>query len=222
MESVKTVDCCTQRTEEMRKLSYIYFIFAFIFTISLQWHPYSGSFLLKCFPALSVSFYSFSKRHYYFGFGFLFAAFGDFFLDYDRSAFFLHGLVSFLVGHLFYSISFFKIKTTRNLYNSGFFITITLAIVLGTYFYPYLGVLRIPVLVYIFVIALMGVFASRVFYNHFKLVAGALLFMISDSLIAYSKFINQNIDLSLIIISSYYIGHWLIAYGYLSLPKDHS
>ncbi len=152
--------------------------------------------------------------------GFIFSLFGDVFLLKIVDNFIL-GLASFLIAHVFYIFAFLK----RNAY-AKWLISIPfylLALGLSGFFYPYLGELMFPVYAYIFVIMTM-VWRSfaQITYNKWAFLAflGAVLFAFSDSCIAFNKFYKPFEYASLIIITSYWAGQFLIFLSTFALAKN--
>jgi len=159
----------------------------------------------------------------------LFCWAGDVFLLFQGGipSFFLLGLVSFLIGHVLYILSYryFRWKdTSRELLGTQkvrFALPIVLA---GTglvvVLYPSLGDLKIPVMIYALVLTLMvlnavfryGRTSSASFWFAF---AGAVLFMTSDSLLAINKFLNPLPSASLLIMLTYIAAQFLIVEGML-------
>jgi uncharacterized membrane protein YhhN len=81
--------------------------------------------------------------------------------------------------------------------------------------WPGLGDLRIPVLVYICVITCMGVMSLLAGFRSWIVPLGALLFMLSDSLIAVGKFKHPIRYDDYLIWCTYYVGQVCIAMGFL-------
>ena len=76
--------------------------------------------------------------------------------------------------------------------------------------------MRIPVSIYIVVIANMGWLALERFNSTptlgtFLAAMGALLFMISDGVLALNKFRKPFFSAELIVLSTYFIAQWLLA-----------
>ncbi|MCF6365224.1 MAG: lysoplasmalogenase [Bacteroidales bacterium] len=142
--------------------------------------------------------------------GFIFSLAGDIFLMkvVDK---FIFGLAAFLIAHVFYIIAFSnRFKSLKIISSVPFYV---IAGILAYLFYPYLGNMSIPVLVYIFVIMTM-VWRAYLQRKHNKFAiyafAGAILFAISDSNIALTKFV-QDYDYSKIItIILYWSAQFLI------------
>ncbi len=114
--------------------------------------------------------------------------------------FFLLGLVSFLVAHILYILAFRK--ETVSVYGENFLkkkpytalpILVALGGLLAVVFPHVKADMQIPVIVYASIITIMTIFAlnryGKVTNNSFWMVfGGAVLFMISDSMIAINKF----------------------------------
>jgi len=180
--------------------------------------------------ALIGYYWNLSKARYMvFVIALLFCWAGDVFLLFqDKSAsFFLFGLTSFLIGHVLYILSYryFRWKDTSRELLGTQKVRIALPIILaGTglvvVLYPSLGDLKIPVMIYALVLTLMvlnavfryGRTSSASFWFAF---AGAVLFMISDSLLAINKFMNPLPQASLLIMLTYIGAQFLIVEGML-------
>ncbi len=122
---------------------------------------------------------------------------GDTFLMFHGEEFFLLGLASFLVAHIFYIFSFFKYPRFSN----GIIIQKPLKsmpyllylLVVASFLWENLGEMKLPVLFYSSVITLMAISAmnmkNRIDFQSFLLIiSGAILFVISDTVIAINKF----------------------------------
>ncbi|NIG52202.1 lysoplasmalogenase [Chitinophaga sp. Cy-1792] len=129
----------------------------------------------------------------------LFSFGGDVLLMFDHvnPLYFMLGLGSFLLAHVMYITFFLKIRYS-NLpapYCKYPFIFLHAAFLIWfiLFLFPYLGALRIPVIIYALTISITVQSVLHAF--HFKwqpegwyCITGAVLFMISDSLIAVGKF----------------------------------
>lgn len=133
------------------------------------------------------------------------AFFGDTFLMFVpyNEVFFLLGLGSFLVGQVLYGWGFIKnIKTSDGQGNRTF--NLLVLILFGAFYgilmgilYPKLGTFAVPVLVYGLAICFMGLTAAfrqgKVNSDSFVFtLAGALIFVVSDTCIALDKFYFPN------------------------------
>jgi alkylglycerol monooxygenase len=139
---------------------------------------------------------------------------GDIFLMWPQ--FFVPGLASFLVAHLFYIALFVQ--------GAGFFprraaLAATLGIGVAMYAFLWFGGLpaglRIPVALYVIVIACMAAQAlgraAVLGDRSSRLVAlGACCFMLSDALLAINRFVTPLPLASLWVLATYYLAQWLI------------
>lgn len=148
--------------------------------------------------------------------GLLFSLAGDIFLMLPRDRF-VPGLVSFLVAHLFYIVAF-----TRGVGFNFTWWTLVLYLLYGgvmlALLRPHLGDMRLPVLVYMAVILVMGWQAWErwlVLGTVAALAAagGALLFVISDSALALDRFRGRFAAARLLVLSTYFAAQWLIAWS---------
>ena len=157
--------------------------------------------------------------------GLLFSLFGDSFLMFAGIDvyFFLYGLVSFLLAHIVYSMAFFR--DFKNNPQASKYYGHLMLFVMGVFslsYYSwirdYLNDFRIPVMAYMFVISIMAILAGyrykRVNLLSFRLIYfGALFFVISDSALAYNKFVEPFSFSGVLIMATYMIAQYLITIG---------
>ncbi len=142
---------------------------------------------------------------------------GDVFLI--SSEWFIAGLVSFLIAHIFYIIAYQKTgAATGELKTLDVVKFVAYGVVLIWVIYPGLGDLLIPVLIYALVLLAMGVWAHKrrgaTSSASFQLVAiGAILFALSDGLIAINKFAFEVPFERILIMSIYMTAQYLIVQG---------
>jgi uncharacterized membrane protein YhhN len=199
-----------------KKIISLYVISSFLFIISLKWHPYAGSFLLKSIPALAMSFILFNERALVLrpmSLGFIFSAMGDIALDLDRQKYFVLGLIFFLLAHLLYSATFIKLSSKKNLSFLKISFVLCFAGIMAYFLWPNLGGMKIPVMIYLMVICGMTISSSTYLARGNLALIGALIFMSSDAMIAISKFLTPFPYSSLAIITTYYLGNFLIGYS---------
>jgi uncharacterized membrane protein YhhN len=155
--------------------------------------------------------------------GLIFGLGGDIFLMLSGKEFFMYGLLSFLLCHLFY-ISAFTLdhKSNPTAINPYFkwAVGIFAMFCSGLFFYlqPKLGGMRLPVLIYAMVISFMAIMAvnrfNKVNFFSFKVVLfGALFFLLSDSILAINKFATPIAESGILIMSTYMMAQYLIVYG---------
>jgi uncharacterized membrane protein YhhN len=158
---------------------------------------------------------------------------GDVFLIFQSNnpLFFMTGLASFLAGHIVYIFCYRQLQTSpssRELLGSQkvrFAFPIILAGTgLVTILYPLLGALRIPVMIYALAITLMALTAlfryGRTNSTSFLLIfIGAVLFMVSDSLLAINKFHHAFSAAGALVMLTYSVAQFLIVEGALAHEK---
>lgn len=154
----------------------------------------------------------------------IFSFFGDVFLMYSGQLPFKIGLISFLIAHiLFIKIVMHRIKKV------SFLNILTAIIPFGIFLYllivtlkDTLGELLVPVLIYGFTISVFGI-VSLVNYLETKstksiwMLIGAIVFMISDALLAINKFYLPKEIFEVLIMGSYITAQYLI---YRSMVLD--
>lgn len=149
--------------------------------------------------------------------GLLASMLGDIFLMLPDERFFAPGLVSFLVAHLLY------ITAWRSRGDFGF--TWWLLLLYAAYcavliylLWPSVGSLRIPVVVYAAVLMVMGWQAAEMWltwrdWSALAAMAGAVLFLLSDSALALNKFRAPIAQSSVVVMSTYWAAQLLIAWS---------
>jgi uncharacterized membrane protein YhhN len=141
--------------------------------------------------------------------------------------YFIFGLVAFLISHLVYIVLFSKQQNTRTNDNKALFWIGILAILAYFVFmidtlFPKLGPLKIPVLVYAIIITTMLFFAFKGSLkwanpaNNYILI-GAIVFVSSDSILAFNKFYTPITHASFLIMLTYCLAQYLIVTGILKL-----
>ena len=225
----------------LKPLEYLYFVIAAIEIFAEVTNNNTVRFVAK--PLLMIVLIAFymqavgdkwNKVHKLMRAAFFFSWIGDVALMFvfKNENFFLVGLVGFLITHILYAVAFAEVtnKNVERLLPKKFWVIIPLFIyMLGLLALLVPGItgnektqpFLVPVLVYSTAIATMVVFAinrhGRVNQRSFNLVlGGALLFMVSDSIIAINKFLHP-FELAGIFIMVLYIGgQYLIAKGTLA------
>lgn len=210
----------------------IVFFVIFILNLVSQSSFFPGmNLFVKPLIALSLGVYLYSKVNMKAGFnrlvlaGLIFSLFGDCFLLFAGSDvyFFLYGLVSFLLAHIVYSMAFvrdFKNKPDASKYY-GHLMLFCMGVFSMSYYTmirDYLNDFRIPVMAYMFVISVMAILAGyrykRVNLLSFRLIyLGAIFFVISDSALAFNKFVQPYSFAGFLIMSTYMIAQYLITMG---------
>ncbi|WP_003320928.1 lysoplasmalogenase, partial [Alkalihalobacillus alcalophilus] len=135
---------------------------------------------------------------------------------------FIGGLVVFLIGHLFYLSAFLKVSVGE-LKNK--LILLPFILYMGTMGYFLLAAIFdsgdtnmvIPVVLYILVIGAMGI--SAVWTRNVYATIGSLLFIISDSVLAWNLFVESISYSHVWIMTTYYGAQYFIATSIGSLKN---
>ncbi len=135
---------------------------------------------------------------------------------------FIPGLVSFLLAHIFYIIYFVKTgKETKGLMQQKPVIALAVLIYILIFLwllFPYLDALKIPVTVYGITIGSMLLLALNTKHKLQDKTAslfifGAVLFVISDSVLAVNLFAYKHLVLGLVVMITYAAAQYLIVKG---------
>ncbi len=151
--------------------------------------------------------------------GILFSLGGDIFLMLPRDAF-VWGLASFLVAHLFYIAAYIS----RAGLQMNWLLLAPFVLYVAVLLYlllPHTGAVRVPVILYAVVLMAMGWQAAALWWAvrdtaALLAMAGALLFIASDSILALDKFRAPIPQRDLLIMSTYYGALLLIAWSVYS------
>lgn len=186
-----------------------------------------GVYLLKPLIVSSLIYYIYNRgnlKENLFITALCFSLLGDIFLMLEVEGAFLFGLGSFLLTHVLFIFIFWKKAKFRTIS------ILPLVVIVGLFYYLVLyanvpAEFRIPVILYMLIITLMGITLSSVPINSGTFLSplsiGALLFIFSDSLIAVNKFVVDIPYPTLLIMSTYAAAQFLITKGYLqSFSKD--
>jgi uncharacterized membrane protein YhhN len=130
-------------------------------------------------------------------FALFFSWVGDILLLFQEAEpdFFLLGLAAFLIAHIFYIIFFHRIRVLENIRSRIAFVFVVAVYyaALIIWLSPYLEEMKLPVRIYGIVISFMLLLALHMLFSRNKIagkwmVIGAVLFVISDSILAVNKF----------------------------------
>jgi len=182
---------------------------------------------------LSLWFYLETKGHTqdftrYILAGFIFSIFGDTFLMFNENEvggeiFFLLGLGSFLVTHLFYVAAFYNYKKSEVGFigqKKWLFLPFALFLILNTAFL-WKGIpvdMKIPVVIYSSAIVAMTMsclnLQTKISKETFQILfGGVLLFLISDTFIGINKFHTALPFARILIMIPYLLGQYFIGRG---------
>ena len=165
------------------------------------------------------------KSHWLMLLALLFSWAGDVTLEIpgQSAGLFITGLLCFMITHILY-FAVFYITPGRSIGPKKLFLLILPVYLFGVgllcYLYDDLGDMRLPVIVYTAILLSMLAAAitriNKVSRLSFYLVLiGAALFFISDSLLAINKFSHPLPNSTLLIMSTYVTGQFLIVLGYI-------
>lgn len=214
-----------------------YFAVSLIFIILENTHLVIPAFIAKALiiPSLML-FYHFTVRGNY-GFfhrvimtSLFFSWVGDVALQFadgniltsaSAELFFLIGLGSFLIAHIIYFIAFNIPGGKNSIFTTRIYQTVLVLIygfIMLYFLYRRLGDMKIPVIIYTAIILLMLLSALNRYgkvngISYVLVVCGAILFVISDSLIAITRFQMKINFAGTIIMITYVAAQYLIVLG---------
>jgi uncharacterized membrane protein YhhN len=144
--------------------------------------------------------------------------------------YFIPGLIAFLLAHLLYILAYrqHRHEESENALMGLQRVRLAFPIILAAtglviILYPVLGGLKIPVIIYASVLALMAIAAlfryGRTSPVSFWMVfGGAVLFMLSDSILAINKFLELLPNAGFWIMATYSAAQYMIVKGLLLHP----
>lgn len=155
----------------------------------------------------------------------LFSWIGDILLLGDEPAFFLSGMIAFVMTHVSYSFTFLKIQQVTPKDRSYFIIPLLALLVFSLLVFFYLkddlGSYLLPVLLYMIFISLMASLAIHTRANRkietlslYTFIPGAILFVVSDALLAINMFKLHHIVLDVLVMLTYGLAQFFITRGF--------
>lgn len=149
-------------------------------------------------------------------FGFL----GDVFLL-DSKNHFTKGLLSFFCGHILYIVAFylnFTIKGVKGFYFAFIIFYLFYALLLVKGLFPYLGSMKILGTMYMSTIMIMSFISLLMMLQSFTIntvliFLGTIIFIVSDSVLAFDTFKEKYAYSGVIIMSTYITAQFLIIVG---------
>ena len=169
---------------------------------------------------LVIAFLRAKEAHAFYSFaviaGLICSLAGDIFLMLPSDRF-VPGLISFLIAHLFYIAAFTYGRKIR--FAPWLLVPFVLyGLLIYGILAPYLGPLKLPVAVYIVVILVMAWRAWERWSSTAEKTAmfaflGALLFIISDSVLVINRFRDSFAVARALNLSTYFAAQWLIAHS---------
>jgi uncharacterized membrane protein YhhN len=144
--------------------------------------------------------------------------------------FFLLGLSAFLIARVFYIVFFHNIRMREYIRGNALLLLLVIVYysVLISVLSPYLGNMKLPVRIYGVVLSFMLMLAMHTMLGKNKKAAlwmtmGAVLFVASDSLLAFNKFFASFDNAGLIIMLTYGLAQLFITEGavrYINAEKN--
>ena len=202
----------------------LYAILALAFIATLPYSPDEGSFALKVFPILllfgAVVASAPFRGKWLLVAAVVFSGAGDVILDLTFQGNFIAGLVSFLTAHIFYVALFLKGAAVRRNMILPTVLAVAFPAAMAAFLWPHLGQMQLPVAVYIGVISSMLVTSLHRSRLNFTVIAGAIAFVISDSVLALNKFYSPFPWARYAIMATYYLAQYLIVTGVLQEQAD--
>lgn len=197
----------------------IYWLMAILFITLSLFRPFPLSWLIKITPvAILLLYVTLSQANQLpklLKYGLIFSLLGDFILDFFDTQGFVFGLAAFFVAHIFYIICFspwkyhppaLPIAIATLIYGVGIIFLIA----------PNLGPLAIPVFAYMTILFCMTLAALFSKHSSLWLTAGAISFLVSDSIIGINKFYCSFDYSSPLIMSSYYFAQYGLMKGFIT------
>ena len=162
--------------------------------------------------------------------GLLYSWAGDVALEFTQSNanMFILGLIFFLLAHVMYLSVFITTPGENSILGKRVYLMIPVILfgsALVVFLYKDLGDMKIPVIIYAVVILLMLAGAiNRIekvkMKSYLMVLAGAILFVISDSTIAINKFSMPFKASDFVIMATYIAAQYLIITGYIYQYRD--
>ena len=133
---------------------------------------------------------------------------------------FLCGLISFLMGHVFYAGSFFYAADLSSWTWAGGAVGMVAGGSVIIWLRPHLGSMKLAVMAYIVVITVMLIGAWTVlgdtglkFLGRLLIFSGAVSFYVSDLFVARDRFLKIKFQNRLLGLPLYYFGQFLLAFS---------
>ncbi len=208
----------------LRIFTILYFTISILEIISGMNHFQTGVYLTKPLIMISMIVFYFLQTRNHRSFqdklmivAFFFSLIGDSFLMLSDTTSFTFGLGSFLITHLIYIFIFSRNRLKMNILAriSLLAFSISMLFVLKD---NVNDSLLIPVIIYMITITVMAITAAERNTNpesYRMVLIGAVLFVLSDSLIAINEFVNPIPFSTFLIMGTYVLAQYLICIGFL-------
>lgn len=217
-------------------LSILYFIISGLYILSGYHYHGLNPMLLKSLiiPVLLIILLgntnvSGNRFHFMLMLGLVFSWAGDILLQFtDKGTdLFIPGLFCFLTAHVMYLSVFFGTRGNNGFLEKHFYVVFILllyGVALTGFLWEHLGNLKVPVILYSLVILTMLAGAINRYYkvekrSYYMVLTGAILFVLSDSILSINKFAYPFFASGPAVMSTYVLGQYLIITGYLIQEK---
>ena len=185
-----------------------------LYFVILPLQPYPGSAGVKGLSIATLAVIAWRSSARLLSLGLAASSAGDVLLDVGPQKLFVPGLLAFLTAHLLYTALFVR---QRGRFRWWAALPFVYAAVFAVWLAPDLGALRVPVFIYIAVIAAMAS-TSLCLPATWMVPSGAVLFLVSDSVLAAGRF-KAAVPLGgFLVWGTYYAAQFLIARGMLKRP----
>lgn len=201
------------------RLPWLFVATAAIYMALLPLAPFPGSFLPKTLPIWLLMAYAWATvpgiRGRLLGLGLLLSSVGDVALTVNRPVGFMVGLGFFLLAHLVYLACFLRHGCLLPSRIPYFAVILAVGVGMSCWLEPHLGEMALPVFCYIGVITCMALAAGISAGTRPRLMLGAAIFMLSDSLIAIHKFVAPVWGAKYWIMLTYYVAQGFIVWAFV-------
>jgi uncharacterized membrane protein YhhN len=163
-------------------------------------------------------------------FGLIFSFIGDLFLTRSGELFFLLGMFAFMGTHIGNSLFFLQLQKKSKGKREGMVLAgVLLVIVSSVIFFvlqPYLGGFQWPILFYMLVISIMAVLATGTARDAVIMdiaanciIPGAILFVLSDSILAINKFLLHEPMADIPVMLTYGAAQYFLVKGFVKIHR---
>ncbi|MFA1819281.1 lysoplasmalogenase [Virgibacillus oceani] len=200
------------------RLPMLILVMSVVYLFIIPDQPFIFTLFFKLIPMIMIIMYAFrqlfiekSISQWLIITGLIFSIIGDATLHW-----FIIGLIAFLIGHLFYTAGFLA-RWTFSWIRFAMIIPIAgYAILIGREMVTALNNggeegLMVPVILYIIVIAFMA--WAAVMTGNLWAILGGVLFVISDSILAWNMFVSPIANSGVLVMVPYYTAQFLIAHS---------
>jgi len=213
-----------------RLLLWLSSVASIAYLLTLRWQPFPASALLKGIPVGALAVFALGFRGVrrdagVLALGLAFSTAGDVLLDLGPR-FFVFGLAAFLGTHLTYICLFVRNRVAGVRLDPPLLAVLLLVLAysgtLAAWIVPSVGDLAAPVVLYVCALWAMVSTAILARFKQRMLAIGAILFLISDSLLAINRFKTPLPLAGYLVWITYYLGQCGIALGYLQIPSPYA